>query len=176
MNVLSLFILIHLMQASHVLFEFSTETNPDSWQIVNDGVMGGRSKGKLSLSGEGTGIFEGFVSLENNGGFTMIQYRFPKKDVSAYTSIELRLRGDGKTYQVRLKSTSDQYFNYSCSVKTTGDWQTVRLPFENFLPQFRGRPLDKDPFPGEELGEVAILIGNKKAEEFRLELHSISLR
>ena len=37
------------------------------WSIVNDGVMGGRSTSKISLTDERTALFTGFVSLENNG-------------------------------------------------------------------------------------------------------------
>jgi hypothetical protein len=138
--------------------------------------MGGRSQGELSLSEGGHGVFKGFVSLENNGGFTMIRHSFSPIDVSGYSSLEIRLKGDGKTYQIRLKSSPSQYCNYACSLETTGEWQTVRLPFDQFLPQFRGRKLDKPVFPGEEMGEVAILIGNKKAEEFSMEIDQISLK
>ena len=176
MNTHALLIFIIMMQTPYLLFEFNKNTDPGSWKIVNDGVMGGKSKGKLSVGNEGHGIFEGFVSLENNGGFTMVRYPFSPMDVSKFSSLEIRLKGDGKTYQIRLKSSPSQYYNYSCTIKTSGEWQTILLPFTEFLPRFRGMSLDKPAYAGEELGEVAILIGNKKAEEFRMEIDRISLR
>jgi monofunctional biosynthetic peptidoglycan transglycosylase len=41
----------------------------ENWRIVNDDVMGGISKSNLYLNSNGNLIFEGEVSLENNGGF-----------------------------------------------------------------------------------------------------------
>ena len=39
------------------------------WQVIDDGVMGGRSKGNFAINEEGNAVFEGTVSLDNNGGF-----------------------------------------------------------------------------------------------------------
>ena len=44
------------------------EMNPGSWQIVNDGVMGGISSSRM-VEADGVLNFEGELSLENNGGF-----------------------------------------------------------------------------------------------------------
>ena len=41
----------------------------DNWNIVNDDVMGGISTSYLSVSDEKNLIFNGNLSLENNGGF-----------------------------------------------------------------------------------------------------------
>ncbi|QBA63745.1 CIA30 family protein [Muriicola soli] len=163
-------------QASFTLFQFSDSSDISKWQVVNDGVMGGLSKGRISLNEEGKGVFQGFVSLENNGGFSLVQYSFKPKAVSDFTSLEIKLKGDGKKYQIRVKSSSSQYYNYAYTFETTGKWQTLSIPFKAFIPQFRGRQLNMPPYPGQEMGEVAILIGNKKAEEFRIELDHILLK
>ena len=52
-----------------VLFSFETDEGPDRWTIVNDGVMGGLSRSRILVSDERTVVFEGRLSLENNGGF-----------------------------------------------------------------------------------------------------------
>jgi hypothetical protein len=176
MPVLKFLIYLLMSQVTLTLFQFSEQTDLNAWRIINDGVMGGLSEGRITLSETGHGVFTGFVSLENNGGFTMVQHAFSPKDVSDYSSLEIRLKGDGKKYQIRLKSSSSQSYNYSHTINTTGDWQTISIPFSKFLSQFRGRRLDKPAYPGETLGEVAILIGNKKAEEFRVEIDRISLK
>ena len=38
----------------------------ENWSIVNDDVMGGISKSKLSMSDENNLTFTGYLSLENN--------------------------------------------------------------------------------------------------------------
>ena len=165
-----------MLQEANTLFQFTSTTNPSSWTVVNDGVMGGLSKGRLTISDEGHGIFHGVVSLENNGGFSLIQHRFASLNVKKYNSLVVRLKGDGKKYQVRLKTNASDYFNYAISIKTTGAWETISIPFEKMIPQFRGRILNMSSFPGEQIEEVAFLIGNKKAEEFRLEIDKIELK
>ena len=63
-----LLLLILAMVNHFVIFDFNTNTNPRDWKIVDDGVMGGISKSIITLDQDGNGIFEGHVSLENNGG------------------------------------------------------------------------------------------------------------
>jgi len=169
-------IFLHLMvQATYTLFDFSDNTDSSSWTVVNDGVMGGRSKGHFSVTKEGHGLFRGFVSLENNGGFSMVQHGFSSLDVSGYRSLVLVLKGDGKDYQIRVKTARNDYYSYTCPIKTNGEWQTIVIPFNKMIPQFRGRKLPNPPFPGKYMQEVAILIGNKKAEEFALEISRVSV-
>ncbi len=165
-----------MVQEANILFQFTANTDPSSWTVVNDGVMGGLSKGSLTISDEGHGIFHGVVSLENNGGFSLIQHRFASLNVKKYNSLVVRLKGDGKNYQVRLKTNASDYFNYAINIQTKGSWETISIPFEKMIPQFRGRLLNMTSFPGEQIEEVAFLIGNKKAEEFRLEIDKIELK
>ncbi|WP_286938426.1 MULTISPECIES: hypothetical protein [unclassified Algoriphagus] len=40
---------------------------------------------------------------------------------------------------------------------------------------FRGRDLNMENFPGDQVEEIAFLIGNKKAESFKLEIDYIKL-
>ena len=59
-----------------IIFDFSPDSNTEQWKIVDDIVMGGKSNGSFSLNEEGHGVFEGHVSLKNNGGFSSLQYAF----------------------------------------------------------------------------------------------------
>jgi hypothetical protein len=88
----------------------------------------------------------------------------------------IKLKGDGKEYQVRVKKDRNDYYSYACNVATTGQWQTIEIPFDKMIPQFRGRQLNMPKFTGEKLEEIALLIGNKKAESFTLQIASISLK
>ena len=75
-------------------------TMRDCW-IVNDGVMGGVSQSSLRHDPQGM-IFEGQVSLENNGGFASMRSsaRF-QRDAQV---LELTTRGDGKRYKLILRT------------------------------------------------------------------------
>lgn len=158
------------------IFDFNTKSNITNWRIVDDVVMGGRSNGTFGLSDSGTGLFKGKVSLENNGGFSMIQYSFDKKQVEKFTKVSIKLKGDGKSYQFRIKTNGSDYYSYVTSFNTSGDWQTITIPFSSMYPAFRGRKLDAENYPGKQMELIAFLIGNKKAESFQLEIENITLK
>ncbi|MGB5204393.1 MAG: CIA30 family protein, partial [Eudoraea sp.] len=138
-------------------------------------VMGGLSKGNFSVNDKGDGFFTGHVSLENNGGFSSVRYNFESKSVSSYKKITIRLKGDGKRYQIRVKTRVSDYYSYIAYINTNGEWQTLEILFSNMIPSFRGNKLDLPNYPGEYMEQFAILIGNKKNEDFKLYLDKIEL-
>lgn len=160
---------------SLLLFDFSASTNWSVWEIENDVVMGGNSTSELSRSEEGNAVFSGFVSLENNGGFASMQYHFEPKDISGYEKAVIRLKGDGKEYQFRIKSNLRERASYVYTFKTTGDWQTIEIPLKQMTPTFRGNKLNLPNFNADKLQEIRFMIGNGKAENFRLEIDRIEL-
>ncbi|WP_367278090.1 CIA30 family protein [uncultured Algibacter sp.] len=121
------------------LVKFSLKSNISDWRIVDDIVMGGKSHSSFNLSNEGYGVFYGNVSLENNGGFSMIQYKFEPKYVSDYTKICLRLKGDGKTYQFRVKSDTNDKHSYVIPFETSGEWQIIKIPFNSLHPALEAK-------------------------------------
>jgi hypothetical protein len=68
-----------------ILFDFKKDGDTSGWMIEDDGVMGGLSKGRFQLNNEGHATFSGNVSLENNGGFSSVQWNFDPIDVSPYS-------------------------------------------------------------------------------------------
>ena len=63
--ILSLTLLLFMNTSDSIIFDFTRDANLSSWYVVDDGVMGGRSKGKLSINDNGNAIFSGEVSLDN---------------------------------------------------------------------------------------------------------------
>ncbi|MBT8279796.1 MAG: CIA30 family protein [Bacteroidia bacterium] len=157
------------------IYDFKKVKDTTDWFVVNDGVMGGLSQGSLSKNEAGHGLFKGFVTTENNGGFSSIRYQFDEKDVSEFSFIVLKVKGDGKTYQFRIKENASQRYSYIRDFKTTGSWETIKIPLTSFYPSFRGYALDKSNYSGMIMEEIALLIGNKKKESFALEIKSIGL-
>ncbi|HEX5697569.1 MAG TPA: CIA30 family protein, partial [Rhodoferax sp.] len=52
---------------------FDTPASTLNWQAINDGVMGGVSVSRMRFDSAGFAVFEGEVSLENNGGFASVR-------------------------------------------------------------------------------------------------------
>lgn len=172
MNVL----LYHTMVSSLFnVFVFGPTANLTKWRIVNDGVMGGVSQSSITLNANGHGVFAGEVSLENNGGFASVRYECGLEDIRRYSSLKLRIKGDGKTYQLRIKGNRGDYHQYKYSIETTGEWQTVTVNLNQLKPIFRGRLLDIPVYDGRVMQEVGFLIANGKAESFALLIDDISL-
>ena len=163
------------MLQSNVIYDFNAETNLKDWQIVNDGVMGGVSTSSLTLTEDYHGLFSGHVSLENNGGFASVMLSTFIELENPEQSITIKVKGDGKKYQLRLKSTKQQYQSYIKTFKTNGEWQTLTFPLNEFEPSFRGRALDLPNFNFDKIEEVRFLIGNKKEQDFELMIDSISI-
>ena len=158
-----------------LLFDFQPNSDLSNWYVVDDGVMGGRSQGGFRLDEDGHAVFSGKVSLENNGGFSSLRYSFREKEVSPYQKVVLRLKGDGKRYQFRVKSSRYDRASYIQYFTTNGEWQEIEVQLRDLYPSFRGRRLNRPNYPGEEMAEIAFLIGNKKAESFRLLIDKIEL-
>lgn len=170
-----LFILLTL-SGSNTIFDFNERADLRYWQIVDDVVMGGRSNGQFSLNPEGHGLFHGAVSLENNGGFSSVRYSFNRIDVRDKKSIVLRVKGDGKSYQFRIKDDRYNYYSYITTFTTNKEWQEIEVPLNSLYPAFRGRELNMANFSKDSIEELAILIGNKRPEEFMLLIDHISLK
>jgi len=143
------------------------------WQPVNDGVMGGLSSGRMAQSGDVL-KFEGTLSLENNGGFASVR-RPIGEDLAETTGVQLRVRGDGRTYQFRLRQ--DDRFDgvaWRAEFSTNGDWQTVNLPFHQFRPVFRGRQVpEAGPVVSAAIRQIGFMLADKVPGPFTLEIRSI---
>ena len=77
--IFNIFLLISISMSSQSIDLVNPDKNigVENWGIVNDDVMGGISKSTLSLSNENNLVFNGYLSLENNGGFASSRMRFP---------------------------------------------------------------------------------------------------
>lgn len=152
------------------------DLTPD-WEFVADGVMGGVSRGTLrreTFKGRAATVLRGDVSLDNNGGF--IQMAFDLKDdgsgfdASAWDGIALELCGNGETYDIRLRTDqlSRPWQSFRAGIATTGEWQTVRIPFTEF--EQNKTDADFDPRGLRRIGLLAI------GREFHAELAVAGLR
>lgn len=170
------FSIFFMSDANQIIFDFNSNSDTASWRIVDDVVMGGQSNGNFKINQEGYGEFYGNVSLENNGGFSSLRYRFSSMEVKDFKEVVLRVKGDGKKYQFRIKDSSSNYYSFISHFETNGAWQTIKIVLSDMYPAFRGRTLEMDSFSSEKIEEIAFLIGNKTAEKFNLELDKIYLQ
>lgn len=165
-----------LIMNTITICDFNKNATANEWKIVDDVVMGGESNGKFSNDNNGNGVFEGRISLDNNGGFSSVRHSFEKIEVSKNSIVIIRLKGDGKDYQFRIKSNKSNRHSYVTTFQTSGEWETIEIKLSDLYPSFRGRKLETPNFEADSFEEITFLIGNKKAESFKLILDKIELK
>jgi len=82
-----------MLQSPNEIFKFESGRSTKGWKIVDDRVMGGRSQGDFSVNSDGFGVFEGYVTTENNGGFSSLRYNFDGIKTSGFEFIVLKIKG-----------------------------------------------------------------------------------
>ncbi len=162
------------MEEQKMLFDFTQPEDAQNWFSVDDGVMGGISASQISIQPSETGgmlEFSGVVSLENYGGFSSIRTRPERFDLSDFAGLALRLKGDGKTYQLRLR-TNANYDGVAYQARfeaPAGEWQVIRFPFQSFIPVFRGLRMFLVPaLNPSKIFTFGFLIAGKQSGPFRL--------
>ena len=121
-------IFLMIMMQSTIVFNFNSNSPLTAWKVIDDVVMGGRSNGKFEMSDDGHGVFHGFVSLKNNGGFSSIRYESKRMKVDQFSKFIIRLHSDGKNYQVRVKTNASDYYSYVFNFSTQPGWQIIEIP------------------------------------------------
>tara|TARA_B100001115_G_C15658275_1_gene317412 strand:+ start:30 stop:521 length:492 start_codon:yes stop_codon:yes gene_type:complete len=156
------------------VIKFDSVEKIKSWSTINDSVMGGVSTSKFYYDGN-QAIFEGKISLKNNGGFASVRSDIKKISVSPKKKINLLLHGDCKVYQVRIKRNKFDNFSYIQNFKTNGKNEIISIELNKFYPSFRGIKLNKENYNYNQIEQISILIGNKEEEEFKLRIEKIFL-
>ena len=152
----------------------SSEAESLGWRVVDDGVMGGRSKGSIKVSDDGILTFSGKLSLENNGGFSSLRTERLKMNLAEADGLVARVKGDGRTYQMRFNTEArfrGMEVSFKADFKTKKDeWIEVKVPFEQFKGSFRGMSLSKEKFDPGKISRVGLLLGDKKQGPFELQV------
>lgn len=148
-------------------------SSPCPWEAVDDRIMGGASQSRPQYI-NGIGLrFSGEVSLENNGGFASIRSNTQEHDLSAYSGLTLRMRGDGKSYKLSLRT--DLFFDgvsYQIAFPTEKDtWQEVTLPFADFIPTHHGIKLSTvAPLDTAKITSFGLFISGRQEGPFQLDI------
>ncbi|MGE5266937.1 MAG: CIA30 family protein [Deltaproteobacteria bacterium] len=158
------------------LFDFHAAESTADWSAIDDAVMGGIFSSRLRHDPAGHAVFEGVVSLDNNGGFASVRSHPAALGAPEATSYVLDIRGDGKRYKLTLR-TDDAFdgVNYQAAFEPPRDqWTTVRLPVSEFRPTFRGRVVAAAPLldPGG-VRQIGLMIADRQAGAFSLAVRSI---
>ena len=165
------------LSASTTTLQADLTKTADAWRVVLDGVMGGRSSGRVRESDKGTIVFAGNLSMENNGGFSQIRTAVQEGSLSSDDGLEIKVLGDGRTYQfdIRVSNVRLMAGGFQLNFDTNaGEWKTIRLPFDDFRLYSFGRRIPNPPaFDTAKIESIGITLGDKNPGGFRIEVDSI---
>jgi hypothetical protein len=159
-----------------LLFHFGTDGAVQGWNPVDDRVMGGASRSALRHDPAGHASFQGEVSLARNGGFASVRSpAVPMGPAGAHDCL-IEARGDGRAYKLNLITDEglDALAYQATWTPAAGEWRTVVLPLAGFQATFRGRKVaGSAPLDVTRLRQIGLVIGDRQAGPFRLDLRSI---
>jgi len=163
--------------ASPALFDFADAASATGWTTQNDTVMGGVSQSTGTWR-NGQLVFQGTLSLENNGGFTSlvspIDNQLGQRAAGA-SAIVIGALGDGKTYVLQLRGNDETRFIQRFET-AAGTPQKYVLPIDKFeaVTSFLNPVANAAPIELANIRQVAVYLLDKQAGEFELAVTSIS--
>lgn len=158
------------------LFDFDT-ADEASWQVVNDGVMGGRSQGYVAIE-EGTLRFSGTL-VTQGGGFTSVRTD-RAVDLESYDGLELRVRGGGRTFEIEVDDGTrlgwrsvSRRAPFETNDKISDEWALVRVPFSALRTSVFGQPVDATPIDLANVKQIGLYILDGRDGPFLLEVDAV---
>jgi monofunctional biosynthetic peptidoglycan transglycosylase len=156
-----------------ILTAFDTQSRNLDWYIVNDTVMGGRSNSRVEIV-DNRLVFSGELNTKG-GGFASTRSEPAQLDLGGVTSLVLKVRGDGRSYQMRLMSAKTR-ISYSANFTTEqAKWLEIELPVTSFLPTWRGRKLNRPPIDPDDVTSIGFMIADNRDGPFTLEVDWVGL-
>ncbi|PKH00490.1 CIA30 family protein [Paraglaciecola sp. MB-3u-78] len=166
------------MKCTHVSaqwkVDFSSAEERNYWYRVNDSVMGGLSQSNLRVVDK-VAYFEGEISLKNNGGFASVRRVGPVTLKSGITPIFIEINGDGRSYQLRLRTNKGfDGVAYVATFSSSSSWQTLTFNEADFVPQFRGRIVSRAPaLSFSDVRQIGFMLADKQSGPFQLAIKNI---
>eukprot|EP01138_Halocafeteria_seosinensis_P005353 gb/GECG01005472.1/.p1 GENE.gb/GECG01005472.1/~~gb/GECG01005472.1/.p1 ORF type:complete len:251 (+),score=20.69 gb/GECG01005472.1/:1-753(+) len=171
------------------LFEFKRYEDIDRFHVHSDRVMGGSSVCSFSIKqyeNFSTGCFQGILrgnkSFGSSNSFCSFRTKPSEKlkNFHVYSALEMRLRSDGRRYQVYLSDLPNEeatpdIFRAEFQVLPY-EWATIACPFDEFMTIRKGiitpyqRPLDRECLHG-----FGISVADGQDGPFYLELQYVNV-
>jgi monofunctional biosynthetic peptidoglycan transglycosylase len=174
----TLALLILVLSGSNAMsmnIDFSSLQESAKWRVSNDTVMGGVSRSSVDID-NGRLVFSGFLSLENNGGFTSV-WRSPVYPLMGSSGkVVVKVIGDGRTYQLRFRSRQAPNISYFATFSTVSGKSKEHVFTQNdFRAVWRGRQVTNAPsFNWQDTTQIGFLLADKQAGEFTLVVEKIA--
>ncbi|MEM7395363.1 MAG: CIA30 family protein [Verrucomicrobiota bacterium] len=162
-----------------LLFDFTKKESMADWRVVNDNVMGGKSKGGFQ-AGDARMIFSGSTNTDG-GGFSSIRGPLPPMTrLSIADGLRIVIRKpDARDYKIDLRQKGTyrgRSISFRADIKAGSSeaWQEIKIPFSDFSGSWRGYPIREAKLDPATATQIGFYIYDKKDGPFHLEVRSVS--
>lgn len=155
-----------------IIADFGLSGEVDRWQVVNDGVMGGLSRGRIAPEGT-TMRFWGEINT-NGGGFSSIRHRLERGELAGATHIKVTMDGDARDYQLSLQSNARFYgrsIAYRGALRPIDGVATVAL--DRLEPSIFGRRVPAPAFDPAAARLIGFILADGRDGPFTLGIQKI---
>ena len=164
----------------NMVHAWTKPADASAWYVVNDTVMGGVSSSRVRPHESKGLVFEGNLSLQNNGGFASTRTEAIPSDWSTATALQFTVVGDGRSYIATVRTPSRElrriYYRQPFDTKA-GEEVTVTLPLDGFAAYTFGRRVSGAPSLLDlrsRVGSLGVMLADKKEGPFSLHIAQIS--
>ncbi|KAG0282325.1 hypothetical protein BGZ96_000597 [Linnemannia gamsii] len=170
-----------------------TDEDLKSWLVGCDKDIGGFSEANLEITKNGTGRFFGKLSLDlpenesvEKSGYAGCRtktkassiFGTPVWDTCLFEYLQLKVKGDNRKYFVNLQTDGflpTDLYQHRLFLKTPGEWETVLIPFKDFILTNQGFVQEEQiEIFRERVKNVGVSIIDRASGPFELEIESIS--
>lgn len=158
------------------LIDLGREGEIDRWQVVNDGVMGGLSRGQIAQDEEAM-RFWGEINTDG-GGFSSIRRQLLRGALSDADRLRVTMKSDGRDYQLSMR-TGERRFGRSVAYRATlnpegqGDWKVASVDLTNLEPSIFGRRVRAPIFDPADARSIGFILADGQDGPFEMHIHKI---
>lgn len=154
-----------------LIADFTEDPSRLSWHVVDDGVMGGRSRGHVHVA-PGRLVFRG-ETVTAGGGFTSVRSGALPPIPWDTSAFRLALRGDGRGWILRAEDRAGNAWWAGVPPVPEGREAVVDVPLDAFRPRRRGRWLPGGPPDPEAVRGLGLVVSDGRDGPFRLVVRRI---
>lgn len=174
-----IFSISFILAYSQIQFDFGKKKDGSDWVVVNDGVMGGLSKGELVLTNK-TLKFKGNISFKNNGGFASFRNRYGLYNLKDASTVEIKYRSAGQIMALSLEP-NDMFYEPTYRIyleNTYLAWKTVDIDINQFIECVLGEPTGNKITPDIllKIKRIGFITAGKKEGNFEIEIKYLNFK
>ena len=149
------------------------------WRMVNDNVMGGKSKGDVRFAG-GVMTFFGAINT-NGGGFSSVRLPIERGTLAGAKRIVMRLRPDARVpYRLLVIDGAGRprqilHQRELSFDGAAGEWQTVTVDLGAMQPTFHGEPVAAAPLDPAAAVQIGFILNDTGDGPFELQVDWIDV-